>query len=81
MRMRRQFQPSVDGLPYRIAPFEPGRRTGCIACGKPDRAADLADLADVAHHVAVRYRYAGDWTSARILAGPPPSGGDGTLLS
>lgn len=78
MRTRRQYQPSVDGLPYRIAPsslvvapavsllasttMPPAMRT------MPTMSPCDTDMPETG-------------TPAPILAGPPPSGGDGTLLS
>ena len=72
MRTRRQFQPTVDGLPYRIAPS-----TVVVA--------PVVSLVVMSTPVLTMSQCYTDMTeigtSAPILAGPPPSGGTGTLLS
>ena len=76
MRTRRQFQPMIDGLPYRIAPssMAVAPATSLIAMARRGQ----SSLAD---HGAFRLRHARNrHIDPGHLAGPPPAGGDGTLV-
>jgi hypothetical protein len=76
MRTRRQFQPFVDALPYRIAPSSlvVAPAVSLVATPPPPASGITLTMSP------------GDTdmpetgTSAPIIAAPPPSGGTGTLI-